>query len=636
MKFNQLSTSDPRFRLSRQLSSFQYPTLETTPHAMQDPTSTAETNNHNRHHETALSKRANRAKRPVFRVLPGQIAFRLVCHASIVGGLIGSFGSIVSQLRRETGCKIHCEDSVPSTDDRVILVIGSLSSRKGLELGDGEVEVSNAQEAVVRVFERVWELEAEKGVNANRTVNGEVLCKLLAHTSQIGAVVGKGGKNITAIRNSSGAKIRVCPPPHCATKDEELVQITGGILAVKKAVIAVSHCLQDCPPFGKVPVSFSTPTVNSSDRSSSDPDSELFPHLNSLLPSMEGLSIHDASKRTTNSNETSSGDSKGTEHEVVFRLLCSNNVAGSVIGKKGAIVRALESKTGASIIFAAPLSEFAERIVTISATENLESSYSPAQDAVILVFARIIEDHIGKGFLPASSMESPVTARLLVASSELNCLSGNEGQVISELKEVTGADIHILHGEPVPNGASDNDVVVQITGGYRCVQNALYKITCRIRNNLSPNEVVAEARRKSNWKTKKDPVKSNLFARGKSTFPSGRFLPKNAGMHTETISQNGESSTDLIENLERGRGNMLATVTNTTVEIIVSEHVFGSVYGEDGGNLERIRQISGASVTVYDPSVGTSGGKVVISGTPDQTFAAQSLLQAFIQTGQVS
>jgi poly(rC)-binding protein 2/3/4 len=47
-------------------------------------------------------------------------------------------------------------------------------------------------------------------------------------------------------------------------------------------------------------------------------------------------------------------------------------------------------------------------------------------------------------------------------------------------------------------------------------------------------------------------------------------------------------------------------------------------------------QISGANVTVYDPSAGTSGGKVVISGTPDQTFAAQSLLQAFIQTGQGS
>ena len=47
-------------------------------------------------------------------------------------------------------------------------------------------------------------------------------------------------------------------------------------------------------------------------------------------------------------------------------------------------------------------------------------------------------------------------------------------------------------------------------------------------------------------------------------------------------------------------------------------------------------QISNAKVTVYGPSVGTSGGNVVISGMPDQTFAAQSLLQAFIQAAQVS
>ncbi|AES95958.1 hypothetical protein MTR_5g031500 [Medicago truncatula] len=42
-------------------------------------------------------------------------------------------------------------------------------------------------------------------------------------------------------------------------------------------------------------------------------------------------------------------------------------------------------------------------------------------------------------------------------------------------------------------------------------------------------------------------------------------------------------------------------------------------------------RISNAKVTVYGPSVGRSGGNVVISGMPDQTFAAQSLLQAFIQ-----
>ena len=46
-------------------------------------------------------------------------------------------------------------------------------------------------------------------------------------------------------------------------------------------------------------------------------------------------------------------------------------------------------------------------------------------------------------------------------------------------------------------------------------------------------------------------------------------------------------------------------------------------------------QISGAKVEVHDPCPGRNEGKVVISGKPDQTMAAQSLLQAFIQPGQI-
>lgn len=40
-----------------------------------------------------------------------------------------------------------------------------------------------------------------------------------------------------------------------------------------------------------------------------------------------------------------------------------------------------------------------------------------------------------------------------------------------------------------------------------------------------------------------------------------------------------------------GSGNKSAIVTNTTVEIIVPENVIGSVYGENGSNLARLRQV---------------------------------------------
>ncbi|KAK9166676.1 hypothetical protein Scep_001867 [Stephania cephalantha] len=83
-------------------------------------------------------------------------------------------------------------------------------------------------------------------------------------------------------------------------------------------------------------------------------------------------------------------------------------------------------------------------------------------------------------------------------------------------------------------------------------------------------------------------------------------------------------------------GGKSAIVTNTTVEIVVPEDLIGSVYGESGCNLNRLRQISGAQVAMHDPRPGTRESIVIISGTPDQTQAAQSLLQAFILSGQSS
>ncbi|CAM8977224.1 unnamed protein product [Rhodiola kirilowii] len=78
---------------------------------------------------------------------------------------------------------------------------------------------------------------------------------------------------------------------------------------------------------------------------------------------------------------------------------------------------------------------------------------------------------------------------------------------------------------------------------------------------------------------------------------------------------------------------MAAVITNTTIEIKVPDRLLSSVYGENGNNLARLRQISGARVILQEPNPGTREGTIVISGTPDETQAAQNLLQAFILTG---
>lgn len=142
-------------------------------------------------------------------------------------------------------------------------------------------------------------------------------------------------------------------------------------MAVKKAFFAVSLCLQDHPPLQNEPAFLNKLTESSSSGAShvSDWQVEFFPNLGSLLPktSFNNSALEDSS--TTDANGVSTKDAKGTQREVVFRFLCSNDAAGSVIGRKGAIIRALENETGAAIRFAAPTVGSVERVVTISAVE---------------------------------------------------------------------------------------------------------------------------------------------------------------------------------------------------------------------------------------------------------------------------
>ncbi|KAK4844877.1 hypothetical protein QYF36_025480 [Acer negundo] len=700
------------------------------------------------------NRRCRRTRRDIktTKILTGQVAFRIVCHVSVVGGLIGKAGSIISSISAETGCVIRCQEVIPGSDHRVVLVVGSGSiAKEGEERG----EVSSAQEAVVRVFERVWEVEGEG------KSDDVWYCGLLADKTHIRAVIGKGGRNVTRIRRETGAKIRMLPPPTCAAKDEELIQITGGTLAVKKALIAVTSCLQDCPRVGNDLGPSSGPVEMVHHGDSSDPHREVFADLYSFLPPSTENSVNSLSKIHSSStyvDRESSLDTKGTKQEVAFRLICSNNAAGGIIGKRGAIVRDLENQSGAFIKFTAPLTGSSERVVTVSALENPDTWDSPAQNAVNLVFSRSVEVDNPQGFSSGMSKDSTIIAKLLVESGLVGCLTANGGRVVLEMISKTGADIQILGGEQVPDYASENDLVVQITGKYKDVQNALFQVTGRLRQNHLSVEVLNEAVMRSCngrvWETTPPRLHQSLppsphskqetisrrevhqfehsnnkdvhtstksyqpqnKGRGHTTAttngeqdswtlgrnskivksldyllptevlnevqsrsPSGRVgetistgLHKSSGQFLDSGEQNnlskrvaqlglsdnigGPSKLQPSKTKRRGcttdmtKGEVISTtfaggsefqsgrkpvfVANTTIEIVVAKNVFGRVYGKDGSNLAHLKEISGAKVKVCDPFPGKREGMVVISGTPDETQVAQSLLHAFMQSGQ--
>ncbi|XP_020528047.1 KH domain-containing protein HEN4 isoform X3 [Amborella trichopoda] len=508
-----------------------------------------------------------RASPPPVATPPGSTCFRILCPVTKTGAVIGKSGSIVRQLQKQSGAKIQILEPIHGCQERVVRI---LASDRRDHSGP-----SSAQEALTLVFERIVTAENEGGQGG-----GPVICRLLVPQVHVGSVMGKGGRVVKGIRKESGAKIRVLThdqAPPCVSASDELIQIMGDLSAVKKALLSVSTCLQESAQSDKARFEASGSVGSTFRPSFSNGHGESFsqwgpPHAKgspSSGSSTEGPADYFVGGLLSSVKDgVASMGQRKPEQELVFRLLCSNDRRGGVIGRGGTIVKAMQNETGAAINFAQHMPESDECVVTISAMENPESRISPAQNAVIRVHSRVVEVGMGKG---ANAWDACMPARLLVPATQIGCLLGKGGTLIADMRRATGATIMIFSKDQVPKCASEDDEVVQAV--------------------------------------------------------EGDGNPK-------AIPDVGNGLTTLKGGL--GSGTKSAIVTNTTIEIAVPEHLLGSVYGENRTNLNRIKQISGAKVTVYDPRPGTTQGTVIISGTPDQTQAAQSLLQAYILSGPAS
>ncbi|XP_075501784.1 LOW QUALITY PROTEIN: KH domain-containing protein HEN4-like [Primulina tabacum] len=648
-------------------SSFHFPPAKRHVHAPSTTMDEAHQNHNSTTHfnqsldgGASLSSRSKPHQSPLY-VPPGHVAFRVVCPASCVGGLIGKSGSIVKNLQQLTNSKIRVQEHKNLSEHRVITVSSSPLATNRITLhGDEWLEVSAAQEGVVRVFERVVEVAIEvDSLAVAGAVEGNVLCRLLVWKNQAGTVIGIRGKVVDEIRDDSGSRIKLLKPeefPSFALPTDAIVEIEGDVLAVKKTLVAVTSRLQEFPSFERTTMHGARPFEV---ESSSIPPMGLPRQQNPMLQFMPSNSIKQTLRDDTllsAPEKISTVDSMTLQQEVVFKMLCPKYQVGAIIGKKGSVVRALESESGASIRVGRALAESDEIVIIISAVENVERQYSPAQKAAILVFNRCMEVRVQKG-RDLDSKRSAVSARLLVPANQIFCLLGERGAIISEMRKVTGAGIWIIGGNQVPKCGSENDEVVQITGEFLGVQDALSKVTARLRDNiLSAKPSIGSGT-----------IQKNPYLRVRDHLPFGLYpsfvTPDNLNEHKSlpqsidkrpsydidrllspsllaSLKISGEDlgrgmemdrkmhSIQGVVELGSGRGSEI--VANTTVEIVVPAYAIGSVYGENGSNLDRLRQISGAKIVILEPQPGATDRIVSISGTPDETLSAQSLLQAFI------
>ncbi|CAL8461598.1 g1129 [Coccomyxa elongata] len=169
---------------------------------------------------------------------PGaETVYRLLVQSKKVGSVIGKAGAIVKQIRDETGARIRVVEGVPNCDERVIVISGRVDPGR---------HTDSAQEALYKVHARVHETEdGPNGPPANATTR-----MLVCHT-QAGCLIGKAGAIIKEIREASGAHIKILPAedlPACGLSNDRVVQISGAVDALGRALVPVSRQIRENPP----------------------------------------------------------------------------------------------------------------------------------------------------------------------------------------------------------------------------------------------------------------------------------------------------------------------------------------------------------------------------------------------------
>nr|XP_043623876.1 RNA-binding KH domain-containing protein RCF3-like [Erigeron canadensis] len=412
--------------------------------------------------ESEGGKRTNPSdERESHGIGPEDTVYRYLCPGRKVGSIIGRGGEIVKQMRSETQAKIRISNSVPGCEERVVIIYSS--SEESNNFADSDDLVSPALDALFKVHDRVIAEEAPPVEDEYDEVQ-QVTVRMLVPSDQIGCVIGKGGQVVQNIRSETGAHIRILSGehlPNCALNSDELLQVSGDTIVVRNALYQLASCLHDNPSRSQHLLLSSSNLYRASGG---------YMGPNHGAPPMGVVSLMGPYGSYKN-------DGGLIVKEFSLRFVCPPENIGAVIGKGGAIIKQIRQDSGAYIKVDSSAAEGDDCLITVSAKEVYEEP-SQTIDAAMRLQPRCSEKNEG------DSGALVVTTRLLVPGSRIGCLIGKGGSIISEMRNLTRANIRIITMENLPKVASEDEEMVQISGDINVASNALLEVTKRLRANL--------------------------------------------------------------------------------------------------------------------------------------------------------
>ncbi|KAJ4962438.1 hypothetical protein NE237_022377 [Protea cynaroides] len=345
----------------------------------------------------------------------------------------------------------------------------------------------------------------------------------------------------------------------------------------------------------------------------------------------------------------------GWPGDSVFRLIVPVLKVGSIIGRKGELIKKMCEETRARIRILEGAIGTADRIVLISGKEEPEAQVSPAMNAVLRVFKRVqgLPENEGNATGSAAAGVSTCSIRLLVASSQAINLIGKQGSLIKSIQESTGATVRVLSGDEVPFYATSDERIVEIQGESWKVLKALEAVAGHLRKFLVDHSVIplfektynvsiSQDRGVEAWPDKTQNMLQTASQTGiSSDYPislkrDSLYLDRETQMDSQ-IQHPGLSLYGQDPSLTGLRSSTLGRsaapiVTQVTQTMQIPLSYAEDIIGIGGTNIAYIRRTSGAILTVQESRGHPDEITVEIKGSSSQVQTAQQLIQEFISS----
>ncbi|CAL8468952.1 g8493 [Coccomyxa elongata] len=308
--------------------------------------------------------------------------------------------------------------------------------------------------------------------------------------------------------------------------------------------------------------------------------------------------------------EAGMGKRAAASATVEYRLLCPAARIGTVIGKGGLTIQQMRDSTGARIKVEPEVVGCSDRLISFSSPDEPGADWCRAQEALFAVQGRLTEAE-------APQEDSCCMVRMVIEHAQVGCVLGKGGEVISELRRRTGANIRVSDkcDRDLSGYAGSDDGLVTVKGEAEAVTDALKQLSALLRTHSQRKPQQAR------------PLTFNITAVATSAVqppqPQGRAPmcePVLAQLTRPHQCHNCLPDSHALPPHITARE--AAAVVEVQLRLLVPATHIGCIIGRRGDMIRSIRDDTGAHVKVHEGSQEKKGIDRVITVTAAEAAGA--------------